>query len=53
MLKTINDYRIEIRRVKIALNTTKSKHLRADYYKYLKRLEREVATYERYKINER
>ena len=49
MLKTINDYKAEIKRIELALNKTTSQHLINDYTKYLARLKREVADY--YKFN--
>lgn len=41
MLKTFEDYKKEIARVKDALQRTKSEYLKRDYEKYLKRLQRE------------
>ena len=41
---TMNEYQLrqEIARVKKAINITNSEHLKKDYSKYLKRLEREL-----------
>lgn len=42
MAKTLEYYQKEIARVQDALQRTKSKHLKRDYEKYLKRLQREM-----------
>lgn len=49
MLKTLNDYEKEIKRVEIALTKTTSQKLINDYTKYRAKLLKEVRDYKRYK----
>ena len=41
-MRTIGEIKNEIARVQAALATTKSEHLKRDYTKYLKRLQKEM-----------